>query len=54
MHTGHPPQQHGNLLVRPVEARCMECNAPLGEWRARSGYCCDYCLQTGATKANHH
>jgi len=54
MRTGDLPQERRNLLVRPIVARCLECNAPLGEWRARPGYCCDYCLQTAAADPNHH
>ncbi len=30
--------------VHSTAAQCTECGSPLGDWRARIGYCCDYCL----------
>jgi len=30
-----------------------ECGSPLGDWRARIGYCCDYCLLRAEPEGQH-
>jgi hypothetical protein len=41
--------------VRPAGSKCLECGTPLGDCRALSGYCSDYCLlQAQQIPGNDH
>jgi hypothetical protein len=44
MRTRTPNTDGEHRAVDTTGARCPECGSPLGDWRARIGYCCDYCL----------